>query len=1095
MKFNINILKKIGITVAALCLGIYLFFLLLPFILTPVLNSYTDQISDIIKDSTGYEAKIDGLGVSTSFKFSAGISAKEFALYIPNEEKPFLDIQGFKLRLSVLPILKRKIRFQDAIAQSLNVSLKVKDGGAFTIFDFLKESQKKEGETPENISLPLGFELSNTLPDVKINDYRFEFIDEVTSKSYFVEGEELHITDFVLDRHVKVSTRGKVVFDNSLISNYDIKIYNKIMPDIKLHELVFPEKTAQENNQTDTAQSYDLPFNIIDIFKSVNNHKLHADILMDVKTSGTFAEPHQRGHFRVEGLSVAVNGKSLPESYADLRFKGTKTDVDSIFFTSNDEKEKTQIIGTIRSGKKPTVDLTLRSNAKINNIIRLADSIAQSFGVNDLKTISATGSIDADFNINSDLKKVLSNGYLKINPSSIKYGLYNISVDNITADVNLDNNNININKSGFSILGHPLKLSGSVKSDTQTDLKLTADNLDLTSLLTSIGQSSILNGYKNKVGTLSLIVLIKGKLNKLDLNITANGGLSTGWIMSFLPSDVRSMFPYTGSLPFKANITGDLKTQNIVFDMNANSSNYIKFADIDLLRGKTTQIHSDMKYSGDILSFSNSSVKAGGKQVATLSGDIYKLTSNPKLNLNINVPDKVSFPIWGMGISNISAYGNASVTGNLDNPHVKGIVNIPDISIKDMDFALTNLIANLNGNVLYGSATADKFKFGGIVGTKLSSDFSLKNYSDFYLKNIQSDAFSGKVSGELSYSIPTTAIKLKLSGKGLNSTDAVYGAAGIKNALTGTMGFDTDLTMHGVTDKEIINSMKGNVNFNIDDGRFMSIGRLENLVAAQNVQSISLLKSAISALSTLGTIQEADKFKNINGTMTMSNGSANISKINVTGPLMSYYVKGAYNILPNSANLVILGRLDSKVVSVLGVLGQLSADKLLSYIPKIGAATSQILQKLTEDPENENTSLIPSLSTGSKTYKDFKVIFNGPVESSKSVRSFKWLSKCDTSKLDIKQDFKDAKNAVQTNITNQINAEKTKFENVKTNVNNIIETQKKAVQEQKREIEQTKTDIQNVKTNAGQGAVNLGKLFLNAAQNANKTYTAPETKE
>ena len=33
--------------------------------------------------------------------------------------------------------------------------------------------------------------------------------------------------------------------------------------------------------------------------------------------------------------------------------------------------------------------------------------------------------------------------------------------------------------------------------------------------------------------------------------------------------------------------------------------------------------------------------------------------------------------------------------------------------------------------------------------------------------------------------------------------------------------------------------MKGNVSFNIDDGRFVSIGKLENLVAAQNINSNS----------------------------------------------------------------------------------------------------------------------------------------------------------------------------------------------------------------------------------------------------------------
>ena len=34
------------------------------------------------------------------------------------------------------------------------------------------------------------------------------------------------------------------------------------------------------------------------------------------------------------------------------------------------------------------------------------------------------------------------------------------------------------------------------------------------------------------------------------------------------------------------------------------------------------------------------------------------------------------------------------------------------------------------------------------------------------------------------------------------------------------MGFNAKLVMKGVTDKEIIQSMRGNINFNIDDGKF-----------------------------------------------------------------------------------------------------------------------------------------------------------------------------------------------------------------------------------------------------------------------------------
>ena len=86
--------------------------------------------------------------------------------------------------------------------------------------------------------------------------------------------------------------------------------------------------------------------------------------------------------------------------------------------------------------------MSFKSNAKFNNIFRLIDSLAKSFGVNDFNTLTATGGFDADFNVKSDMKKVNSAGYLKVVPSTITYGLYNVKIDDIKADIDLADNNL-----------------------------------------------------------------------------------------------------------------------------------------------------------------------------------------------------------------------------------------------------------------------------------------------------------------------------------------------------------------------------------------------------------------------------------------------------------------------------------------------------------------------------------------------------------------------------------------------------------------------------------------------------------------------------
>lgn len=1179
IRFDKAKLKKFGIVLGSIVASLYVLFLISPVVLSPIANSYCSQIQAMIKTSTGFDSKLNEVGVTTAPDLSIGLKVKEFSLSIPTSSEPFFKSENFKVRLSLLPLLMKKVQLADIDAKNLYGNLVIKKDGSLLVEDYLPQN---DNQNEPLTSLPFGLKLSNNLPNINVKGYKFIISDAIDGKNYYIQGKNFKISDFVFDKKIKVRTSGKVVLDGDTISNYDLNVYNKLMPNVQLDDLVFP-KTVAVADLEDIQQENSTPqINIIDIFKAIKNNGLHADVVAKIKTFGTLNNPEIKGDLDISAMTVAIKGNKLPESYANLKFKGNKTDIDSIFFSSTDENEKTQIIGSVQSGKKPSIDLTLRSNAKFNNVIRLVDSVAQSFGNNDFKTLSATGGIDADFNINSDMKKVSSTGYLKINPSSLKYGLYNIVVDKITADIDMMNNDINIKKAGFSIFGHPLKLSGTIKSNSDTDLKLVADKLSIKGLLAALGQVSLLKENNVNGGTLSLNTSIKGKLSELkpivkadvnsldvlnkasnvklllsnamiklvcdnksltgdidvnslvlknptasvsvpktrivmdskdvtirnsyllinnsrvdltgrvkdyltknlNMNIKAKGNIAASDIAAFIPQNMRSMFPYMGKLPVEIIAKGDSKVQDICFKMTANPTNYIKFADIDLLKNKTTKIHTDIKISGDTLSFTDSGLWAGEKSVATLEGGISKLYSNPKLNIIVSVPHSISFPIWGLNNSNITVKGDAAIVGDVTNPQVKGSLNFADISSKDMDFALTDLNANLNGPILKGIATAKKFKFGGIIASDISSKISLLNYTDFYLSDLSAKAFDGKINGKISYNIPNYMIGVDLTGAGLNSTDAVYGAVGIKNALTGTLGFNAKLSMQGVTDREIMNSMKGNVNFDVKNGRFVGIGRLENLVMAQNISSNSILKAAISSLSTLSTIQETDRFKEINGEMSLANGNATISSIKVAGPLMSYFVKGTYYILPNSATLTILGRLDSKVVSCLGVLGDLSADKLLSYIPKFGAMTSKILKQLTADPANENTALIPALSSGSTSYKDFKVIFNGPVESTSSVRNFKWLSTCDTTQMNLKKDLESAKDAVKTNINNKVENAKNTAQNVKSNVNKIVETQKNKVDTAKKELEQTKADIQKAKENRAQSAENLKNIFNNALKNS-----------
>ncbi len=289
----------------------------------------------------------------------------------------------------------------------------------------------------------------------------------------------------------------------------------------------------------------------------------------------------------------------------------------------------------------------------------------------------------------------------------------------------------------------------------------------------------------------------------------------------------------------------------------------------------------------------------------------------------------------------------------------------------------------------------------------------------------------------------------------MDAEKAIAGAAGLKNALSGKLGFNANVTLHGATDVEMMKNLKGKVSFDIQDGKLGNIGRFENFLFADNISSNSVLKAAVNSVSALPAIKNTAEFKTISGDLSFNNGWANLNPIKVIGPSMAYYITGRYNLLNATANVVVLGRLSAEVVKLLGPLGDLSVEKLTSYIPKFGNMTGRLINALTTDPKKENISAIPQLSSGNKNYKDFKVQFNGGVESRSSVKSFKWLSKCDTSAIEtvtVKEQVQQTKQAVQEAVQQKKDA-----------VNELLEQRRKEAEASRQQLQDAKEGLKNLK--------------------------------
>lgn len=245
---NKKTLAKLGITVGSLIAGAYVVFLASPLVLNPIINSYSPDIVNEIKKASGLDAKLEGVKLVTTPKLTAGLKVQKFVLLTPTNEQVF-GADDFQVKMSLLPILAKQIRVDAVQLKNADVYLKFNKDGSLEAAKYLPETEEPENvQEPQEFKLPFGLKLSNNLPDIRVGGYNVTLTDGVDN--YVISGDKTEITDFVLNKSVKVKASGKAVFKGKEQFNYNLRILNKIMPDIELNDLVFNPEPQEEVKKT-----------------------------------------------------------------------------------------------------------------------------------------------------------------------------------------------------------------------------------------------------------------------------------------------------------------------------------------------------------------------------------------------------------------------------------------------------------------------------------------------------------------------------------------------------------------------------------------------------------------------------------------------------------------------------------------------------------------------------------------------------------------------------------------------------------------------------------------------------------------------------
>lgn len=1000
-------LKIVGLSILSIFIALYLAFL---FVLPNCvdLNKYSPQITKLLQDEAGITIELEDLKIKTAWNLSAGAKVKRVDLHYLDGKK-FAQIDNLRVNVSLLPLLFEKIQINKVNADKVLANVDI----AKCKMQRCKEVgwAGKPNDTPHPILSPKGrgIRFSPKMPIITIKEYRISLLSGLNN--YTAKGENLKISDFILNKKIRVKTNGELILNNHKQIFYNVIFFSNF----------FPEKQKEK-------------VDYIKILDDLYKYNIKANITTDLKILN---DSDINGKVEVDKISFVFGHKVFPASSLKLDFKGDKAKINSSLHV--DKNSKVLISGIFKTGKHKAVNLQVQSDQiKINDILLIAKAMSKPFGIKHLQNIDADGDIKADFKVKSDFKKVESSGYLKIKNAIVKNQLHKIELSKINADVDFSKDSVQIKQAKANLNNQPITINGTIDKNANANILVLANNLALKNVIIASGKTEILKANEILSGLVNFKASLNGKLEKAipQINITAtNLNIKNKKTKSNIKMTLFTANSTISQTPNGAGTITDLKIYenpnsiintpklNLTFDNNELNiaKTYLYIANIKTeLTGKISGLNSKPTInslsvsipnltSTTIKGYPNSKILVKGN--LTVKGDF----SNPKTEGHFDVP-LISIPNLSTILKNTTvkvgndliincpqintANSSADFSANIDKDLSKGIV-ARNVNFNSANFDLSTLVAlikksnsisAINLTILNGKNTINNFKVARITANNITSDIQLKN-NILHLDNLRADAYFGKTGGSIYYDFKKRKTYINLQGRNMSANSTLIALLGKDNDIHGQLNFDSNVTVNGFTKNELLKSLNGSTKFIITDGKMGVLGKFEHLLYAQNIISNSVFKTTLNLIAKAITTKNTGVYKYMKGKITFSDGWANIEQIKTAGPSMSLYMTGRYYMLDNTASLIILGRISDDVVQILGPIGEFSVSKAISSIPKIGQVNTLFANQITTNPNYENVSQIPPLNpkTEFKT-KEFKVIIDGDVQKQSSVKSFKWLS-------------------------------------------------------------------------------------------------------
>lgn len=726
---------------------------------------------------------------------------------------------------------------------------------------------------------------------------------------------------------------------------------------------------------------------------------------------------------------INISGKIDEKSVADIRIKADRIPLNMVFHSFAPRKMRHAY--NFRSG-----DATF--NIGINGKLKNAATTLK-MGVTNLNFGDRAGTyvisdkvFDGGFFANSkNLRGILKNEEMAISlPKtgsiiSIPASETEISENNILIKENkiIFNNNSSMTYSGAVINYLKPKLikftlAGSI--DTEDIIKLVGR--ELKPFIHSTGKIPVelnLNGDNKKQTMFFQASADKDNfITPIDFNELHGKNISLQSIIDFKGNRIKikktGLYEKNVSVDEKGN---EVVTSDEIFGIDGtivgNRINLIKITLPNILTGKL-HIFPRSKFSvtGKAFIFGETSNPRmrGGFQIQNLS--IPELLTDIK-NLGIkfrsqeadidvdglllngsDMQIKTTFGMQHSSIFNISNLNIVSRYLNVDKLMVVVERAMKYVPQQSSGSSHSSQNANIPVDIRNGFINFSRIITGNIDIKNTTSRLSLHN-NILYLDNFKTKAFEGDVRGDISVNLITMLLNIELNGKDVDVEKAMLDAAGMKDMLTGTAEFDTDISLQGTTMEEQMKSLKGTVNFLVRDGQFGPFGKIENMILAENIRESKFFKTFIGSLLSGLLSVDTTHFSELRGTLNFEDGICYIEPITSSGDILALHLFGNFNLLENKIDMKVRARMASLISNLLGPISAINPVNLINSAASMNVVTAKAFSLFCETVPAEEIANLPNFANSyvDNSATKFQIVVRGDVAKPLTlVKSFKWLT-------------------------------------------------------------------------------------------------------